>query len=61
MRKKSFKSSEALDSLRNDPLFWALVEDLKSQRPEDQERLEEWLKDQAEKDAATAGDTEENS
>jgi hypothetical protein len=60
MKKKQFKSSEALESLRNDPVFRALVEDLKSQPPEDQERLGEWLHDQAEKEQSNGPDKEDS-
>ncbi len=51
MKKKRFKTAEEeIEAIRQEPAFRALVEDLKSQTPEDQERLEEWLEQQAEKD-----------
>jgi hypothetical protein len=55
MKRRRFKTPEEEDeALRNDPLFKALVEDLKRQTPEQLERLGEWLNEQAEREETDA-------
>jgi len=60
MKKKRFKTAEEeIAAIRREPAFRGLVEDLKSQAPEDQERLEEWLQEEERREETNGSDTED--
>ncbi len=59
IRKKRFKTAEEeIEAIRKEPEFQALVEDLRSQTPEQVDRLEDYVKRQEE---ANGKDDSENS
>lgn len=61
MKKKRFKSrEEEIEAIRREPAFRALVEDLKSQTPDEQNRLEEWLQEEARKEEGNGRDAKDS-
>jgi hypothetical protein len=60
--KTRFKTpEEEIEAIRREPAFRALVEDLKSQTPQEQDRLQEWLSDQERGEEANGQDHKEDS
>jgi hypothetical protein len=61
-KKKRFKTpEEEIEAIRREPAFRALVEDLKSQEAEDQDRLHDWLSGEHRKEEANGQDDKEDS
>jgi hypothetical protein len=60
-KKRRFKTAEEeIEAIRQEPEFRALVEDLKSQTPEQLDRLDEYLQDQAREERADGRDTKDS-
>ena len=60
-KKKRFKSAEEeIEAIRQEPAFRDLVEELKSQTPEDNDRLQELLSEQERGEEANGPDKEDS-
>jgi hypothetical protein len=61
-KKRRFKTAEEeIEAIRQEPEFRALVEDLKSQTPEQLDRLDEYLQERTGEEAANGRDDKEDS
>jgi hypothetical protein len=61
-KKKRFKTAEEeIEAIRQEPEFRALVEDLKSQTPEQLDRLDEYLQERTGEEAANGRDDKKDS
>jgi hypothetical protein len=61
-KKRRFKTAEEeIEAIRQEPEFKALVEDLKSQTPEQLDRMDEYLQERTGEEATNGRDDKEDS